>query len=74
MLRLVGSGHFTETVPVLDDRGHMTPTEVERELEVDVAVRWVNGYDTATRSFVNVIATPHGGTHVSGFDRALVAR
>ena len=72
VLRLVGSGHFTETVPVLDDRGHMTPTEVERELEVDVAVRWVNGYDTATRSFVNVIATPHGGTHVSGFDRALV--
>ena len=57
---------------MLDDRGHMTPTEVERELEVDVAVRWVNGYDTATRSFVNVIATPHGGTHVSGFDRALV--
>jgi DNA gyrase subunit B len=72
VLRLVGSGHFTETVPVLDDRGHMTPTEVERELEVDVAVQWVNGYDTATRSFVNVIATPHGGTHVSGFDRALV--
>ena len=72
VLRLVGSGQFTETVPVLDDRGHMTPTEVERELEVDVAVRWVNGYDTATRSFVNVIATPHGGTHVSGFDRALV--
>jgi DNA gyrase subunit B len=72
VLRLVGSGHFTETVPVLDDRGHMTPTEVERELQVDVAVQWVNGYDTATRSFVNVIATPHGGTHVSGFDRALV--
>ena len=72
VLRLVGSGHFTETVPVLDDRGHMTPTEVERELEVDVAVQWTGGYDTATRSFVNVIATPHGGTHVSGFERALV--
>jgi DNA gyrase subunit B len=72
VLRLVGAGRFTETVPVLDDRGHMTPTEVERELQVDVAVQWVNGYDTATRSFVNVIATPHGGTHVSGFDRALV--
>ncbi len=72
VLRLVGSGNFTETVPVLDDRGHMTPTEVERELEVDVAARWVNGYETATRSFVNVIATPHGGTHVSGFERALV--
>ena len=72
MLRLVGSGNFTETVPVLDDRGHMTPTEVERELEVDVAVQWTGGYETATRSFVNVIATPHGGTHVSGFERALV--
>jgi len=72
VLRLVGSGNFTETVPVLDDRGHMTPTEVERELEVDVAVQWTGGYETATRSFVNVIATPHGGTHVSGFDRALV--
>ncbi len=31
VLRLTGSGSFTETVPVLDDRGHMTPTEVERE-------------------------------------------
>ena len=72
VLRLVGAGKFTETVPVLDDRGHMTPTEVERELEVDVAVQWTSGYDTVTRSFVNVIATPHGGTHVAGFDRALV--
>ncbi len=72
VLRLVGAGKFTETVPVLDDRGHMTPTEVERELEVDVAVQWTSDYDTATRSFVNVIATPHGGTHVAGFDRALV--
>ena len=72
VLRLVGAGRFTETVPVLDDRGHMTPTEVERELEVDVAVQWTSGYDTATRSFVNVIATPHGGTHLAGFERALV--
>ena len=72
VLRLTGSGHFTETVPVLDDRGHMTPTEVERELQVDVAVQWGTGYDGVIRSFVNVIATPHGGTHVTGFERALV--
>jgi len=50
----------------------MTPTEVERELEVDVAVQWTSGYDTATRSFVNVIATPHGGTHLAASERALV--
>jgi DNA gyrase subunit B len=71
VIRLTGDGTFTETVPVLDDRGHMTPTEVERTLDVDVAVQWNTGYDTITRSFVNVIATPHHGTHVTGFDRAL---
>ncbi|MGH3389555.1 MAG: toprim domain-containing protein, partial [Actinomadura sp.] len=72
VLRLQGSGHFTETVPVLDEQGHLTPTDVERDLEVDVALRWGTGYDTITHSFVNVIATPKHGTHVSGFDRALV--
>jgi DNA gyrase subunit B len=71
VIRLTGDGTFTETVPVLDDRGHMTATDVERRLEVDVAVQWGTGYDTITRSFVNVIATPHHGTHVTGFDRAL---
>jgi DNA gyrase subunit B len=72
VLRLTGAGQFTETVPVLDEQGHMTPTEVERELLVDVALQWGTGYDTVTRSFVNVIATPKGGTHVTGFDRAVV--
>jgi DNA gyrase subunit B len=71
VLRLTGSGQFTETIPVLDDRGHMTPTEVERELDVDVALQWGTGYDAVVRSFVNVIATPHGGTHVKGFERAM---
>jgi DNA gyrase subunit B len=72
VIRLAGSGRFTETVPLLDEQGHMTPEDVERELTVDVALRWDAGYDTVTRSFVNVIATPKGGTHVTGFERALV--
>ncbi|MDP4508979.1 DNA gyrase/topoisomerase IV subunit B [Nonomuraea turcica] len=72
VLRLQGVGHFHETVPVLDDQGHMTPTEVQRELTVDVAVRWGKGYESTVRSFVNVIATPKGGTHLSGFERGLV--
>jgi DNA gyrase subunit B len=72
VVRLTGSGRFTETVPVLDDQGHLVPTDVERELAVDVALRWDGGYGTVTRSFVNVIATPKGGTHVAGFERALV--
>ncbi len=70
--RLQGSGRFNETVPVLDDRGHMVTREVERECEVDVAVRWGTGYDTTMRSFVNIIATPKGGTHVAGFEQAVM--
>ena len=71
VLRLQGVDQFTETVPLLDDAGHMTPQDVERELVVDVAVRWGTGYDTEVRSYVNVIATPKGGTHVVGFERAV---
>jgi DNA gyrase subunit B len=72
VLRLAGAGRFTETVPVLDGKGHMVPTEVERELVVDVAIRWGSHYDSDVRSFVNIVATPKGGTHVAGFERALV--
>ena len=71
VLRIQGSGGFTETVPMLDAKGHMTPQDVERDLGVDIAVRWGTGYDTEVRSFVNVIATPKGGKHVSGFEGAL---
>ncbi|GAB3049220.1 DNA topoisomerase IV subunit B [Intrasporangium mesophilum] len=70
--RLEGSGTFTETVPVLDVNGHMTPTELERECEVDVALRWGQGYDTKVQSFVNIITTPKGGTHLVGFEQALL--
>ena len=72
VIRLSGSGHFHETVPVLDGKGHMTPREVERELTVDIALRWGTGYDTEVRAFVNIIATPKGGTHLVGFERAMV--
>jgi len=71
VIRLQGSGHFAETVQVLDDKGHLTPQEVERDLLVDIGIRWGTGYETEIRSFVNVIATTKGGTHVQGFERAL---
>jgi len=71
ILRLQGQDTFTETVPLLDEHGHMTPQDVERDLLVDVALRWGTGYDTELRSFVNVIATPKGGTHVAGFEHAV---
>ncbi|MEI3848348.1 MULTISPECIES: DNA topoisomerase IV subunit B [unclassified Microbacterium] len=70
--RLTGSGTFTETVPVLQASGAMVPTEVERECQVDIAVRWGTGYETVSRSFVNIIATPKGGTHQQGFEQGLM--
>ncbi|MCI9887805.1 type IIA DNA topoisomerase subunit B [Micrococcales bacterium 31B] len=70
--RLQGSAHFTETVPQLDSKGHMVSTEVERECVVDIALRWGIGYDTTLKSFVNIIATPKGGTHQAGFEAALL--
>ncbi len=70
--RLHGSGKFKETVPVLDENGHSKIAEVERDCEVDIALRWGIGYETTMRSFVNIIATPKGGTHQSGFETALL--
>ncbi len=72
VVRITGSGNFTETVPVLDEAGHLTPTDVDRQLDVDIALRWDTGYETTLRSFVNVIATAKGGTHLTGFERAIV--
>jgi DNA gyrase subunit B len=69
VLRLEGEDVFTETVPLLDSKGHMTPQDIERTLGVDIALRWGTGYDTELKSFVNIIATPKGGTHVNGFER-----
>lgn len=71
VLRLQGSDEFTETVPMLDDKGSMTPSDVQRTLEVDIAVKWTNDYDARVQSFVNIIATPKGGTHVQGFERGM---
>ncbi|MET0693247.1 MAG: DNA topoisomerase IV subunit B [Propionibacteriaceae bacterium] len=71
VIRLQGQDRFTETVPMLDDDGHMTPTDVDRDLDIDIAVRWGEGYDTHLQSYVNIISTPKGGTHVAGFERAL---
>lgn len=68
-----GTGSFSEKVPVLDDNGGMQMADVTRDVEVDISFRWGTGYDTTVKSFVNVVATGNGGTHVKGFERAVVA-
>ncbi len=61
-----GIDTFVEKVPV-----NKKMTDVTRECTVDIALRWVDGYDTKVVSFVNTIPTSQGGTHVAGFDKAL---
>ena len=57
---------FDEKVPV---DGKMSV--VSRPCTIDIAMRWVKGYDSNIVSFVNTIPTSDGGTHVAGFERAL---
>lgn len=66
-----GTGTFSEVVPQMDAEGNMVPTEVERTVEVDVIFRWGKEYDYTVKSFVNIVTTPNGGTHVKGFERAV---
>jgi DNA gyrase subunit B len=70
--KIEGSGAYSETVPVLDDAGHMVPKQVDRNADVEIALLWGTGYETDVRSFVNIIATPKGGTHLAGFEQGLL--
>jgi DNA gyrase subunit B len=70
-ISLQSTGSFVETVPVLDENQHMISTDVEREVEIDVAFAYNSGYDTQLRSFVNIVNTSKGGTHVSGLEAAM---
>ncbi|MBT1017983.1 type IIA DNA topoisomerase subunit B [Canibacter sp. lx-72] len=72
-IRITDSAEFTETVPVLDEStGRLESREVNRSCEIDIALRWGSGYDTIVKSFVNIIATPKGGTHLAGFETGLL--
>lgn len=70
--RITGEGSYSETIPVLDESGNMVSREVDRSCAVEVAIRWGTGYDSELRSYVNIIATPKGGTHVAGFEAGLM--
>jgi DNA gyrase subunit B len=71
--RIQTQAQFKETVPVLDDnQGAMVSKELERECKVDIAIRWGAGFDTEVRSFVNIISTPKGGTHLAGFEQGIL--
>lgn len=72
VIHCVGEGTYTESVPVQDpDTGKMVTQDVERTMGVDVALAWTSTFEPAVQSFVNIVETPKGGTHVNGFERSL---
>ena len=69
--RIQGEDTYEEETQSVGDNGELHATKVTRTCGVDIALRWVNGYDTVMRSFVNIIETPGGGMHVDGFMNAV---
>ena len=69
--RIQGEGTYTEETQAVGEGGELHAQEIERTCGVDIALRWVNGYDTTIMSFVNIVETPGGGMHVDGFMNAI---
>ena len=65
--RITGEDTYVEETQAVGDGGELHAQKVTRSCAVDIAMRWTNGYDTTMRSFVNVVETPGGGTHVDGY-------
>ena len=70
VIRVRGEHTYTERARVQED-GQLVTREVTRQMDVDVAMRWTSQYEPTVKSYVNVVATPGGGSHVAGFERAL---
>lgn len=70
-IHITTEGSFTEKATIASRDGKMTTGDVERQVSIDVAFRYGEGYDNVMKSFVNIINTKHGGTHEQGFYRAI---
>ena len=69
--RISGEDTYVEETQAVDYAGDLHAQQVTRKCGVDIAMRWVNGYDSTIISFVNVVETPGGGMHVDGFLQGL---
>lgn len=69
--RISGEDTYVEETQTVDSAGDLHAQQVTRKCGVDIAMRWVNGYDSTIISFVNVVETPGGGMHVDGFLQGL---
>lgn len=49
----------------------ISKSSLEGEMNLDVSIQYNNGFSENVESYVNVIHTPEGGTHLTGFRMAL---
>jgi DNA gyrase subunit B len=68
-LFITGTGVYHENAA--DENGVMR-SKVERQAEVEIALRWGTGYERIVECFTNTIRNVHGGTHRRGFERAVL--
>lgn len=56
---------------IFDGKTSFTTKGVEKTLYLDIAIQWEQGFDHSTASFVNIIETSLGGTHVTGAQKGI---
>ena len=71
VIYITGEGYYNETIPVLE-KEKLISKEIKRKMEVEISFTWLNDYLHEISSYVNIISTPKGGTHLSGLNKSLV--
>ena len=71
VIYITGEGYYNETIPVLE-KEKLISKEIKRKMEVEISFTWLNDYVHEISSYVNIISTPKGGTHLSGLNKSLV--
>lgn len=71
VIYITGEGYYNETIPVLENE-KLISKEIKRKMEVEISFTWLNDYLHEISSYVNIISTPKGGTHLSGLNKSLV--
>jgi len=69
---LLGALNGRAILPAQGFVGHLSADQIERPQAVDWALVWLEeGGEPITESYVNLIPTPQGGTHVNGLRQGL---
>ena len=69
-----GLGEFVEYLNRVKNPIHKSPIIIyqsRKNYEVEIALQWTDSYNEIISGYANTIATPGGGTHISGLKTAL---